>query len=534
MKPLFMVISVFISSFTYANGELSEFEQWKQQELQQFQDYLDENDKAFLTFLEESWQAVEVQKAEFRDPKPKPVALPKAPPHALRPLATKPSEPKPSTPNPADSKPFDPKPSDTKPANVVDQIPAELKKQPEPVVTKPIVKEPVVKTPVISQVTPPTTPPLPKPVKPTQVKKYKTAKASFSFYGHQLEVSYPRSFKRIFPNRLSNQKIADYWKYLASQPHKDLVAELNTIANNLKLNDWGSALLFDAFAGQLFSQGNSRQLTTWFLLVKAGFDARIAYDQRIHLLLPAKQELFGVTYFTLDNTRYYAVNLAGKSLKPGKVYTYGKQHKEGQRTLDFSQPTEFLAQGKTVKKTLSFNYDRQPYSVDIQYPSRYVNYFNSFPQLSLPNYFKAGLPAVTAQSLLTQLKPLVKGQPEQEAVNRLLRFVQTAFKYKTDDQQFREENYLFPLETLHYPYSDCEDRAALFAWLVESLMNLDVVILNYPGHVATAVAFNNHVMGDAWRFQGRRYTMADPTYVNANAGMTMPQYANTNPTIESF
>ena len=47
------------------------------------------------------------------------------------------------------------------------------------------------------------------------------------------------------------------------------------------------------------------------------------------------------------------------------------------------------------------------------------------------------------------------------SVNRLLRFVQTAFEYKTDEDQFNTENYLFPLETLHYPYSDCEDRSAL-------------------------------------------------------------------------
>ena len=163
-----------------------------------------------------------------------------------------------------------------------------------------------------------------------------------------------------------------------------------------------------------------------------------------------------------------------------------------------------------------------------------VNYFSTFPQLDLENYFSAGMPSETAYSLLTQLKPVIEGHTETEAINRLLRFVQTAFKYKTDGDQCHQENYLFPLETLHYPYSDCEDRAALFAWLAESLLKLDVVIVEFPGHVATAVQFSQPVQGDNWKFNGKRYTIADPTYVNANAGMTMPQYKSNIPKLVAF
>jgi len=43
----------------------------------------------------------------------------------------------------------------------------------------------------------------------------------------------------------------------------------------------------------------------------------------------------------------------------------------------------------------------------------------------------------------------------------------------------------------------------------------------YPGHVAAAVAMQ-HAQGDSHTYKGKRYTVTDPTYVNANAGMTMP------------
>jgi hypothetical protein len=66
----------------------------------------------------------------------------------------------------------------------------------------------------------------------------------------------------------------------------------------------------------------------------------------------------------------------------------------------------------------------------------------------------------------------------------------------------------------------------LFAYLVQSLMGLDVIGLNYPGHVATAVCFNEEVAGDYFEVNGKRYVIADPTYINAPVGLTMPEYKN--------
>ena len=118
---------------------------------------------------------------------------------------------------------------------------------------------------------------------------------------------------------------------------------------------------------------------------------------------------------------------------------------------------------------------------------------------------------------------------ELEAVNFLLKFVQNAFEYRTDQQQFGEENFLFPEETLYYPYSDCEDRSVLFAWLVTELLDLEVVGLNYPGHVAAAVHLKQPVAGERVVFNGKGFVVTDPTYVNAVAGMVMPGYEDMKP-----
>jgi hypothetical protein len=468
----------------------SEYEQWLKQTNTEFQNYLDENDKAFIGFLNKKWEEVEVKNPVNRDPAPKPLDIPIA-----------------------------------KPIVVIEEPDTEIV---EKEIIKPIIINPVVivKPPVVI-------------APPIEVKKYFNLRTvQFDFFGESISIKYHKNFKQNFRSKISNASIASYWEKLATQPHKEIIAQLSVTSKKLQLNDWGTALLFDQFARELQGSNqrnqSSRQLTSWFLLVKAGFNARIAYNDQVFLLMPSKQQLFSTTYFTLDNQRYYSVSLNEKAMKPGKVFTYSGKHLDGQRNLDFSEPNKFIVNKHQTKRDLSFSYNGEKFDINVSYPKDMINYFKTFPQLDLKNYFSAGMPQETEFSLLSQLKPIIEGHTETEAVNRLLRFVQTAFKYKTDDDQFQQENYLFPLETLHYPYSDCEDRAALFAWLTESLLNLDVIILDFPGHIATAVEFSKPTLGDSWKFNGKRYTVADPTYINANAGMTMPQYKNKAPKLIAF
>ena len=104
----------------------------------------------------------------------------------------------------------------------------------------------------------------------------------------------------------------------------------------------------------------------------------------------------------------------------------------------------------------------------------------------------------------------------------ILDFVQQGFKYETDDKQFGREKYNFPEETFYYKACDCDDRAILFSTLVRELTKLDVVLIEYPNHLATAVKFNTQVSGDYVTVQGNKYFICDPTYIGASAGMSMP------------
>jgi hypothetical protein len=243
------------------------------------------------------------------------------------------------------------------------------------------------------------------------------------------------------------------------------------------------------------------------------------------------QPLFAAPYFTFDKVRYYALSFDGGKQQPGRVYTYDGQYPGASKRLDMKLARAINTGRSPQDKYLSFSYQDKTYRIRVAYDQQTVRFLQTYPQMDIGMYFVADVNQATASPLLQQLKPLVEGKSELEAVNILLRFVQTAFKYKTDESQFGVENYLFPEETLHYPYSDCEDRSVFFAWLVRSLLGLEVVGLDFPGHVATAVHFNDTVRGDSLVLNGKRYVVTDPTYINATAGMTMPEYKNKNPDI---
>ena len=120
----------------------------------------------------------------------------------------------------------------------------------------------------------------------------------------------------------------------------------------------------------------------------------------------------------------------------------------------------------------------------------------------------------------------VRGVPEAQAVNKLLNWVQTAFEYEYDDKVWGQDRAFFPTESLYYPYCDCEDRSILFSRIVRDLLNIDVVLLYYPGHLATAVKLNQVVNGDYLIVDGQKYIVCDPTYIGAPMGRTMPGMDN--------
>lgn len=472
-----------------------DFKKWLQQEKSSFQEYKDKRDKEFTAFLKTQWKEMELLRGFNRDESPKPVVIPVAKPRPVKP----------------------PQPEEVKP--VTRPVP---KPVPEPVVM-PVPAPVLVPTPAL---------PIVKPVIPTEpVARPKGRKITLIYYGSRLTFYYDPKLKAKLPARINETAVSDFWSALSLGDYDDLIAQIDTSAKALQLNDWAYAVLVHEISEKIYpAADNSQSLFTWFVMTKARYKARIAYDDRtVYLLVPSQQQLYSVPYFTFDKVRYYAIRFDGKDQSLGQVYTYDGSYPGADKSLNMQLLSDMVPENRKLNRDLSFEFEGRRYRVTATYGNERIDFLNTYPQLDLQWYFKSKVSTTVSTPLQNQLKQHMQGMNEQQAVNFLLRFVQTSLKYKTDEGQFGKENYLFPEETLHYPYSDCEDRSVLFAWLVQSLLGLEVVGLDFPGHVATAVHFNGKVPGDAITYQGKRYVVADPTFINASVGMTMPDYKNAKP-----
>ena len=157
-----------------------------------------------------------------------------------------------------------------------------------------------------------------------------------------------------------------------------------------------------------------------------------------------------------------------------------------------------------------------------------IDYFNdNLLHINWRFYVSASMSDDLKRAVYPALRSSISGKSETEAVEMLLNFVQTAFDYQTDGQQFGYERSFFADETFFYPYSDCEDRSILFAVLVHELMELEVVLLDYPEHLATAVRFSSKVSGDYLTIDNRTFTICDPTFIGARIGMAMDEFKQT-------
>lgn len=497
----------------------SEFEKYMQQEMQAFGKFREERDQQFTEYLKKQWKEFEEFQGLQQDTTPKPAALPVVEDPASH-DARFTAKYKKNPPPPVKTGKVQ---AEVTPAPVPQQKPAPGF-SPAPVVTAPKPAPVTAPVPVVVAPAPVMTTAVQPEQKPAPVVEKKTPKTvEFGYLGHTFSAPFdPALAPRL--TAVSNDGISKYWEKMATAEFTPTVQFFAETKARLKLNDWGFYRMVAEFSRAAAPAPAEAELLTWFFLAKGGLNVKAGFnDTGIYLLAPANTTIYSVPYFTFGKVRFYNISVAGTSKPaPGALYTYEGSYPQASRAFDLKLTQTPLVKAEVGERVLTFSYGDGKYSVKAKYDKQLVAFYATYPQTELNIRFGAEPSSFAAESLAEGLKPVIAGRTQDEAVNMILRFTQTAFEYKTDDDQFGKERPLFLDETLYYPYSDCEDRSIFFSYLVKRLTGLDVVGLDYPGHVATAVKFTDKVSGDAWILSGSRFVVADPTYINASIGMTMP------------
>ena len=218
-------------------------------------------------------------------------------------------------------------------------------------------------------------------------------------------------------------------------------------------------------------------------------------------------DIAGKRYYVFELDPYY------NHIKSSKAFrTYDIPFPESTHSLDMNLPWPLKSMETTnAEKEIHINLSM-------------IELFKTYPQVDMSVYANATPSKLFCESIEQAFKPYLKTQSTYDAVSFLLAYLQYGFDYATDDEQFGFEKPFFCEENYYYPYNDCEDRSVLFSFLVRHLLHLDVVLIDYPGHVAAAVHFPTEVKGEYVQHKGKKYVICDPTYIGAPVGMEMPDF----------
>lgn len=403
---------------------------------------------------------------------------------------------------------------------------------PEPVVVKPE-EEPTNDPQPYAKVVPlPDVPPQPaplvpdsKPDEPSEPLRPDIPKGStltFEFYGHTCQVPFDESLK-ISLRGIEENNVADAWAKLAGDKSIPLVERCIDLRNTMRLPDWGYFRLVEKLSNAAFPyRKNEANLLEMYILTQSGYKVRIGRcTDRLVILIPCREQIYNYSFIPIKGVNYYVVD---RSVRSASTYVYNREFPREQMFSLAIGTQPALDIEKTSPRKFTSNYGNGV-SAEVSVNKNLVDFYNDYPLSSHWNlYAKASLSDEVKQQLYPVLKNAIADKGKTEAANILLHFVQKAFKYKTDQDQFGEERAFFPDETFLYPYSDCEDRAILYTVLVRELLGLDAVLVYYPGHLATAVRFGDDASGDYFTIDGEKYIVCDPTYINSNVGMAMPQF----------
>ncbi len=349
-------------------------------------------------------------------------------------------------------------------------------------------------------------------------KNFASDSCTLIFYGDTLQIPVDSSLFATLDTPLSVNVITDFYDKLSVSSYPNLIKVLSDYKKKRQLSDWMFYQLIRKTAESISckaAQYERYTLFKWFFLTKSGYDATLAMTGR-ELLFYARTEdnVYDIPYYMENGQQYVCLN----------IHDYGKIdfEKELLAKVDIlvpeaSHPFSYsvtnlpeFSPAAYKEKDIKFDYGNKEYHFRIMLNDEVQKAFTNYPIVDYSSYFNIPLSRQAYQSLVPPLKNVVKGMKQKKGVDYLMRFTRNAFLYENDQAYFGKEKRLSPEQTLFSEYSDCDDRAALFFYLVKEIYNLPMIVLLYPTHVTIGVRFDKP-SGSTIVYKNNEYSVCEPT-----------------------
>ena len=344
-----------------------------------------------------------------------------------------------------------------------------------------------------------------------------TRNVSFEFYNDTFNLSIDSSVLVNASTELSEQYIKASYKKADAGRYQVILDTLMAYKESHHLNDWLYYQLIRKTAQEISPKKDNYERYTfykWFLMVKSGYDARLTIaDNRIIFYVYNNEDITDIPFIMFHGKRYMCLNYHDYAHADlNKVPPYDViGAPEGTKSFMYkvTRMPDFKPEGYT-EKNITFRYGHKAYHFNIKLNPEVATIFTNYPVVDFESYFNIPLSKETYGSLIPILKKNLEGMKQKKGVDYIMRFTRYSFLYEDDEQNFGKEKRLSPEETLFAEYSDCDDRAALFFYLVKEIYNLPMIAMLYPSHITMAVQFDKPI-GQPIVYNGKTYSVCEPT-----------------------
>ena len=357
----------------------------------------------------------------------------------------------------------------------------------------------------------------------------------FSFYGQELRAAglKPVKLKSVYQNDVSNA-----WREYQKRDVTPVLTSLEAITEEMGLNDWFVFRLVREYSDGLLGDAApmDRVLLEHFLLVKLGYDVRLARTEtQLLLMVPFDQEVYERYFIRLEGKEYYLFfdDREGDENEISVIQPCDPSKKDVGNGRIFSLLFDDKQLAISTGESKLRDFDDGIIHVSCSVDPGIIRMLRDYPLLNVQNYASSVVLPQFHDAILEQLTPQLAEMSQCDAADALLHFVQHVFGYEEDGEQYGAEKVNFVEESFYYDNNDCEDRSILYAFLVHSLLGLDVQFVNYPGHECTAVRFTDcNPFGNGYYYGKDYYLICDPSYVGGTIGRCMPKYRGVQPTVK--
>lgn len=358
--------------------------------------------------------------------------------------------------------------------------------------------------------------------------------AELSFYGEQVEVTYPAELFANGTLQVGETGIDLYLSSASGQDWNALQHQLDAYRLQWELNDWMYFRLVHQTLNEIarFISTPEQRILEHHLLSLAGYDTRLCYDEKrgdIFVYVYTNEAMFEVPMIEDEKRKY--INLSA-ALTPRKHHSRSlSMHSDHPnpkgKVFSFSLLKLPKLSPQLVERPYFFSFQGEPYTLHASSDRTVIQWMEDYPFFEEGLYMQIPMSKAAGNQLYDQFKPLLAGKSEAESLSFLAAFTRGAFDYKEDKQSFGYSKPMIAEETLFYAQSDCEDRSALYFNLVKELLDLPVIAIAYDDHLSVAVASEELVGKPIWH-EGKRYRVCDPTGPSGSSEVGNPPHGYAN------